>query len=188
MHCTKRCEWLRNILGAQSRSKECSKVVGFSLLELFGLHNPPTPPHPLLIAFFFSLLLLSLSFFHFAQKISQNTHTHAHMRTHTISATWQLSREGLQCRSLSKSSLLAVLLMLTHQQQWSSRNAEHPALIKKKMSLILHTVLLLVKLHPIQRASWSQDITPNNTGFCPYTVAQVNMLQSWLDNKRLHFL
>lgn len=76
-----------------------------------SLHNPfPSPlfdnPPPLL----------------FHTKDSQNTHR--------VDAAWQPSREGLRCRCLSKSSLLTVLLMLAAQQQWS-RDAGHPALIKK---------------------------------------------------------
>lgn len=154
MNCSNRREWLRNILGTRSWFRECSKVVGFSLLELFRLYkvppfwSPPCSPP-------------SLSFI--SHKRFLKTHTH----THTVSAAWQLSREGLQCRSFSKSSLLAVLLMLAHQQQWSSRNAEHPALIKICPSFSTLSFNYPATLR--KRASWSynnelnEDITQDNT-------------------------
>lgn len=74
----------KHLSSSRSRFTEWSKVVGFSLPELFRLHKTPTP--------------LSLSF----RTKDFSEHTHARTHTHTVGAAWQLSREGLQCRSFFK--------------------------------------------------------------------------------------
>ena len=126
MRCSNRGEWLGNISSTQARSKECSKVVGFSLLELFTLHNPPPfrlpPSSP------------PISLFHLAQKISQNTHTH----THTPSVRHGSSPErGSSVVPFSKSSLLAVLLMLAPPA--AAEQKCRTSSFDMNLSLVLHT-------------------------------------------------
>lgn len=65
------------------------------------LHNP-NPPSPLIQ----NSHSLQLRF-----PVCTKDFIHTHIHTHAISVAWQWSREGLQCCWLSKSSLLAVLVI-----------------------------------------------------------------------------
>lgn len=71
MHCGNGGKRLRNIPSTQPCSKECSKVVGFSLPELFTLHKVP----PLQIASFLSPLSLSFCTKDFSKHTRTRTHT-----------------------------------------------------------------------------------------------------------------
>lgn len=132
MRCSNRGEWLGNISSTQARLKECSKVVGFSLLELFTLHKPPPPSDCLL------LLPPSLSFI--SHKRFRKTHTDAH--THTPSVRHGSSPErGSSVAPFSKSSLLAVLLMLAPPAA-AEQQCRTPS-FDMNLSLVLHTILRL---------------------------------------------
>ena len=119
MRCSNRGEWLGNISSTQARSKECSKVVGFSLLELFTLHNPP----PLQIASFFSPHL-SLSFG--TKDFTKHTHTHTHTRHQCGMAAVQ---RGAPVSFRFQRALCSLSFWCSLRRQQRSRNAERQALI-----------------------------------------------------------
>lgn len=119
MRCSNRGEWLGNISSAQARLKECSKVVGFSLLELFTLHKPP----PLQIASFFSPHL-SLSFR--TKDFAKHTQTHTHTRHQCGMAAVQ---RGAPVSLPFQRALCSLSFWCSLPQQQRSRNAERRALI-----------------------------------------------------------